>query len=223
MKTLCIFDLDGTLLDTLADLATACNLALRQLGLPEHPRDAYPLFVGKGMRALVELIVPPGSPAALVDDCAARFAKHYRECWHEKSKPYPGVEELLKRLSAAGVGIAILSNKPHDFTLVCVRHFFPTLDFLRVFGLRDSYPRKPDPASAMELAAIAGLKPQDCFFIGDSAIDMATGTNAGMTTIGVTWGFRGAGGLKDSPARYLVATASDIYRLVAEEVDHRPD
>jgi len=217
METLCIFDLDGTLLDTLTDLATACNLALRQLGLPEHPEDAYRFFVGKGMRTLMEKIVPIDSPMALIDDCAKRFGKQYQQSWHEKSKPYPGVEELMTRLLAAGVGIAILSNKPHDFTLQCVRHFFPAADFLRVFGLRDGHPRKPDPASALELAAIAGLQPKNCFFIGDSVIDMTTGANAGMKTIGVTWGFRGLEGLKDSPARYLAETAADIYRLVLEE------
>ena len=217
MKTLCIFDLDGTLLDTLADLATACNLALRQLGLPEHPEDAYRYFVGKGMRALIENAVPPGSSMALVDDCTAGFGKHYQNCWHDKTKPYPGVEDLLTRFSAAGVGIAILSNKPHDFTLLCVQQFFPAVDFLRVFGLRDGYPRKPDPTSALELAAIAGLKAEDCFFVGDSAIDMATGANAGMTTIGVTWGFRGLEGLKGSPAGSCAETADDIYRLVVEK------
>ncbi|MDR0476397.1 MAG: HAD family hydrolase [Desulfobulbaceae bacterium] len=216
MKTLCVFDLDGTLLNTLADLATACNLALRQLGLPEHHEDAYRFFIGKGKRALIETIVPPGSPLALVDDCTARFAEHYQKCWCEKTRPYPGVENLLRRLLKAGVDVAILSNKPHDFTLLCVRHFFPELNFLRVFGLRDGRPRKPDPASSLELMAIAGRKPEDCFFIGDSAIDMATGANAGMKTIGVTWGFRGVDGLKGSPADHLVTSADDIYRLVIE-------
>jgi len=219
MKTLCIFDLDGTLLDTLADLATACNLALRQLGLPEHPEDAYRFFVGKGMRGLIEAVVPQGSPLPLIDRCAAHFAEQYQNCWHEKTKPYPGIESLLTRLLTAGAEVAILSNKPHEFTLLCARHFFPALNFLRVFGLRDGYPRKPDPKSALELAAIAGLKPEDCFFIGDSVIDMATGANAGMATIGVTWGFRGLDGLKDSPARYLASAAEDIYRLVIEEAD----
>jgi len=214
MRTLCIFDLDGTLLDTLADLAAACNRALAELGLPEHPENDYRFFIGKGMRALMETIVPPGSPVSLIDDCAARFAKHYQNNWRERTKPYPGVEELLARLAQAGVGMAVLSNKPHEFTLLCVRHFLPAADFLRVFGLRDGYPRKPDPASALELTQIAGLSPQDCFFIGDSAIDMATGDNAQMKTIGVTWGFRGLDGLKDSPARHLVDSADEIYRLV---------
>jgi len=217
MKTLCIFDLDGTLLDTLADLATACNLALAELGLPGHSEESYRFFVGKGMRGLIEKAVPPGSPVALADDCAARFARYYQDCWHEKTRPYPGVEGLLRRLDAAGAGLAILSNKPHEFTLLCVRHFFPAVDFLRVFGLRDGHARKPDPASALELAAIAGLSTQDCFFIGDSAIDIATGDNAGMNTIGVTWGFRGREGLKDSPAQHLVTTADEIYRLVVGE------
>jgi phosphoglycolate phosphatase len=110
--------------------------------------------------------------------------------------------------------MAVLSNKPHEFTLLCVRHFFPAADFLRVFGLRDGYPRKPDPASALELAQIAGLAPQDCFFIGDSSIDIATGHNAQMKTIGVAWGFRGLDGLKDSQARHIVMNAAEIYRLV---------
>jgi phosphoglycolate phosphatase len=221
MQTLCIFDLDGTLLDTLADLATACNHALTELGLPAPPEDDYRLFVGKGMRALMETIVPPGSPVSLVDDCAAHFARHYQNNWRERTKPYPGVEELLARLEQAGVAMAILSNKPHQFTLLCMRHFFPATAFLRVFGLRDGYPRKPDPTSALELAAIAGLAPQDCFFIGDSAIDIATGRNAQMKTIGVTWGFRGLDGLKDSQARHIVATADEIYRLVTENYTGR--
>ena len=216
MQTLCIFDLDGTLLDTLADLADACNRALTELGLPTHPENDYRFFVGKGMRGLIEAIVPPDSPPSLVDDCAARFARHYQNNWRERTKPYPGVMELLARLGKAGVGLAILSNKPHEFTLLCVRHFFPAVAFLRVFGLRDGYPRKPDPTSALELAGIAGLSPQNCFFIGDSAIDIATGHNAQMKTIGVTWGFRGREGLKDSPAWHLVDTADEIYRLALE-------
>ncbi|HBT96660.1 MAG TPA: HAD family hydrolase [Desulfobulbaceae bacterium] len=166
------------------------------------------------MRALIETAIPPGSSKVLADDCAARFVRHYQECWHEKTRPYPGVEELLARLVAAEVGVAILSNKPHQFTLLCVRHFFPAVNFLRVFGLRDGYARKPDPASALELAQIAGLAPQASFFIGDSAIDIATGDNAHMKTIGVTWGFRGREGLQNSPVRNLVDTADAIYPLV---------
>ncbi|MDR3088194.1 MAG: HAD family hydrolase [Desulfobulbaceae bacterium] len=217
MKQLCIFDLDGTLLDTLADLAVSCNSALAELSLPTHPLDAYRFFVGKGMRALVEAIVPPGSRTSVVDDCAERFTAHYQKNWRARTQAYPGIVEMLKRLAEADVGLAVLSNKPHEFTTLCVRHFFPAVDFLRVFGLRDGYRRKPEPTSALELAQLAGLAPEQCFFIGDSAIDIACGANAGMKTIGVTWGFRGLAGLKDSPTWRLASVPDQVYRLVTGE------
>lgn len=207
-----IFDLDGTLLDTLDDLASASNQVLAQCNRPQHPRDAYRYFVGDGLRTLMERILPPDVPQQEVEHCCSLFEQIYGQGWALRTKPYPGIEHMLAQLQQQGVRVAILSNKPHQFTTACVAHFFTNVDFSPVFGVREGVQKKPDPAGALEIARIHDTPPGNCLYIGDTSVDMRTGKSAGMYTIGVTWGFRPSQELIDNGADLIVSSPEEIVR-----------
>jgi phosphoglycolate phosphatase len=204
-----IFDLDGTLLDTLDDLADSANEALTTSGFPPHPPEAYRTFVGDGIVMLVKRIVPPES---CDEDTVGRVLGLYRAAygrrWNLRTKPYDGIPEALGALSLREIKLAVLSNKPHAFTELCIAHHLPGKSFAMVLGQRDHVPRKPDPAAALEIASALDVEPAEVLFIGDSAIDMDTAVAAGMRPVGVTWGFRpveelrrhGAATIIDHPA-----------------------
>jgi len=199
-----IFDLDGTLIDSLADLADAANRALEQLDFPPHDRDAYRFFVGDGLTVLVSRIVP-GSATEYQEQKIAELFKHYYERnWKETTRPYPGILKMLKWLASRSIELAVLSNKPDEFTQVYVNHFFPDIPFRIVYGQRPSIPKKPAPDAALEIAAALGCSPDQCLFVGDTHIDIGTGKAAGMTTMGVTWGFRGRAELEKSGADIII-------------------
>jgi len=210
-----IFDLDGTLLDTLDDLADSANEALAAAGFPTHPVEAYRTFVGDGMHVLVQRILPshvqndPAAATAVLD----LYKDAYARRWNLKSQPYQGIDDALRALSAAHIPIAILSNKAHHFTLQCVAHHLISHHFHPVLGQRDSVPRKPDPAAALEIAAALNLPPASIAFIGDTRTDMETATAAGMFPIGVTWGFRPASELEAFGARLLVSHPAELPAL----------
>jgi phosphoglycolate phosphatase len=206
-----LFDLDGTLLDTLADLADSTNRCLARLGLPGHPVEAYRYFVGDGLTNLALRTLPverrdPGTVEALKD----LFNRDYHEHWADRTRPYEGITGLLDALSALGRPMAILSNKPHAFTVEMVRHFFSAWKFAAVFGARDSHPRKPDPAAALEASAAMGLSPAQLLYAGDTGTDMETARNAGMFAVGVLWGFRPRAELLDSGAQALVSRPAEL-------------
>lgn len=186
-----IFDLDGTLLDTLDDLADAANETLDRHGFPLHQKDAYRYFVGNGLKVLVERMLPAEKRLeANILTCMETFNQVYQLNWDRKTRPYPGVEDMLQQLRQAGLQLSILSNKPHAFTQLCVQRFFASGVFDYIYGQRDGVPRKPDPAGAVELAALMELEPGQILYVGDTATDMMTGNSAGMMTVGVLWGFR---------------------------------
>jgi phosphoglycolate phosphatase len=206
-----IFDLDGTLIDSLADLAEGVNRMLDDHGYPRQPLESFPLYIGDGVKALVEKALPAESLAH--EDLEARVAdyqRHYADTWNQQTKPYTGIMELLKALRSRGGKIGVLSNKPHAFTLLCCKHFFPDFKFDAVFGAREEVPRKPDPAGALEIASLFGVEPKDCAFVGDSGIDMQTAVNAGMLPIGVSWGFRSVAELRECGALVIVSQAGEI-------------
>ncbi|SHO45382.1 HAD family hydrolase [Desulfopila aestuarii] len=209
-KKTVIFDLDGTLLDTLEDLAYAGNAVLAECGFPQHPVDKYKYFVGDGMRVLMERIAPSTCTPEKIDQCCTIFNRIYGECWHRRTTLYPGIENMLKRLREKGVRLAILSNKPHQFTTVCVDRFFPGQRFDLVFGQRENVKKKPDPAGAFEIAAKLDVQPADCVYVGDTAVDMQTGKSAGMFTIGVLWGFRTFDELRENNADLIVDHPMEI-------------
>lgn len=209
-EKLYIFDLDGTLLDTLADIADAANRSLAQLGLPIHPQIAYNHFVGDGMQTLVQRILPEGVAPAMIARCVELFQQEYSQCWHSSTKAYDGIPAMLADMAQAKIPMAILSNKPHHFTEICAARFFPDQPFSLVFGHRPGKAKKPDPASALEIAATLGFSPASSVFVGDTAIDIQTGKAAGMFTIGATWGFRGRAELEANQADLIVTKPEEI-------------
>jgi phosphoglycolate phosphatase len=206
-----IFDLDGTLLDTLEDLADAANTTLSHFGFPVHEVDAYRYFVGEGLKTLMQRIVPKQKAdeksLALYME---KFARIYRTTWNKRSAPYQGIPEMIAALSHAGLKLAVLSNKPHPFTKICVETFFPDNPFLYVYGQREGVPKKPDPAGAIELAAKMGLQTSQVIYVGDTATDMKTGNGAGMKCIGVEWGFRDRAELKKNDAWKIAVTPAEV-------------
>ena len=206
-----LFDLDGTLLDTLEDLAGSTNRCLAHLGLPVHPVDAYRHFVGDGLANLALRTLPADHrDPATVESLKQLFNREYHEHWADKTHPYEGIAGLLDALSARGIPMAILSNKPHAFTAAMVEHFFRSWRFAAVFGARDSHPRKPDPAAALEICTEMGLAPERLLYAGDTRTDMQTARNSGMFAVGVLWGFRSRAELVESGAQALVASPAEL-------------
>ncbi len=186
------FDLDGTLLDSLTDLGEAVNRMLAELGFPGHAQEAYREYIGEGARRLVEQALPKAvrADAELVERALELYQLHYAKCWHERTRVYPGMLELLADLASAGVPLGVISNKPDAFTRLCVGHFFPDTPFAVVLGQRTGVPRKPDAAAAHEAAGRLGLTAGECVYVGDSGVDMRFAQEAGMRGVGVAWGFR---------------------------------
>lgn len=191
MKRLIIFDLDGTLLNTIADLAQATNQALAQLHYPTHPTDAYRYFVGNGINKLFERALPEGERTPEnVQRVRALFVPYYNQHNADLSRPYDGIPELLHRLQDEGFMLAVASNKYQEATQALVRHYFPDIRFASVFGQRESVPSKPHPQIVHDTLAMCGMTVEETLYVGDSCVDMETGKNVGATTIGVSWGFR---------------------------------
>ncbi len=211
-----VFDLDGTLIDSLGDIADSMNLMLASHGYPLHSPEAYRTFVGDGILMLIKRALPAGLSEAEYLAQKDEYAAIYRQNLQHKTKPYPGIPELLRRLEAAGLRLAVVSNKPHDATGHLVRSCFPEIRFAAVLGQRDGVPRKPDPAGPLEAAQAMGLEPARIAYVGDSGVDMHTARNAGMTPCGVLWGFRGADELRESGAAALCADPEALYRAITE-------
>jgi phosphoglycolate phosphatase len=186
-----IFDLDGTLLDTLADIAETANAVLAHHGFPIHNLDEYKVFVGDGLQVLIQKIVPKGTEANIQEDCRRLFLRFYAEAWSKNSRPYDGITEMLGILSEMGISMAVLSNKPDTFTKLFVAKYFPGNLFNPVYGQREGFAKKPDPAVALSIAESLGQQPRDILFVGDTGIDIRTGKASGMGTAAVSWGFRG--------------------------------
>ena len=214
MPSAAIFDLDGTLLDTLEDLADSANEALELGGFPTHPVDSYRTFVGDGMAVLIERILPVNErkPSAIQLVMKAYRAAYDRR-WKSKSCPYPGIGELLTDLRARGIPLAVLSNKPQAYTEIVMAHFLGHHRFELILGQREEVPRKPHPAGAHEIALQLGLATSEIIFIGDTATDMDTATAAGMVPVGVLWGFRPEAELLAHGARFLAREPHEIAGL----------
>jgi phosphoglycolate phosphatase len=218
-----IFDLDGTLLDTLEDIAAAANSALREEGFPEHPLDAYRRFVGNGVAILMQRALPESNlQPEQIERCAERFRDVYRDHWNLRTQLYPGINELLSELRARHLQLGVLSNKPHEFTLQCVTTYFPTDWFTCVFGQREGIPHKPDPAGVHEILDHMQVAPEHCLFVGDSAVDMQTARGAGLTAIGVSWGFRSRDELLEHGAARIIDHPHELLALVGARNDLPP-
>lgn len=207
-----IFDLDGTLVNSLADLAGAANYVLAEAGYPVHPVEAYRYFVGNGLATLLRRALPAEQPATeeAYAELLERVRQRYDTHWHDKTLPYPGMTELLAELSRRRLPFMVLSNKPDPWAGPCVRYFFPQARFTAVRGALPGVPHKPNPQAALELAAQAGFAPEQVAFVGDSNVDMHTAVNAGMPGFGATWGFRERKELLTSGARALLEQPNDL-------------
>lgn len=212
---LVIFDLDGTLLDTIGDLAVACNAMLALRGLPQHSYEEYCHFVGNGILRLVERALPevlrtPENVAA----ARADFVKYYIDHIDCHTKPYAGIPELLAELTRRGVRMAVASNKFQEGTSKLIARFFPGVEFVAVFGQRPDVPLKPDPAVVDEILARARTPKERVLYVGDSGVDMQTARAAGVRSAGVTWGFRDREELQAAGACYLVDRPEQLIALL---------
>jgi phosphoglycolate phosphatase len=211
-----LFDLDGTLLDTLDDLATAANRVLASMELPVHPVDAYRYFVGDGLRSLMERVLPEtGRSPAKVDEAVAAFQTTYAKNWDEHTIPYPGIAEMLDRLTTKGLKLSILSNKPDVFTQLCVQRLLPQWTFDPLLGQRPGVPKKPHPTAALEIARLLALRPNEILYVGDTATDMQTARTAGMDSVGVLWGFRTATELREAGATHLITHPDKLLPIIS--------
>lgn len=206
-----LFDLDGTLLDTLADLADSMNAVLASFQYPSHPRESYKYFVGDGVEALAKRVLPPNqvSPEK-IKVCVERMLSEYKRRWAAKTSLYPGVPALLTGLRAKGLNLAILSNKPHEFTLKTVEHFLGQWHFACIRGASSELAKKPDPGGALAIADALRTAPEDFLYLGDTDTDMKTAGAAGMHAVGVLWGFRSAEELRLSGAKILLAHPPEL-------------
>ena len=214
MKQLVIFDLDGTLLDTVADLAAATNQALEQCGFPTHPVEAYYKFVGNGINKLFARALPAeSSNEENILRIRSLFVPYYNEHNADCSRPYPGVTNLLLQLQSRGVLLAVASNKYHEATLKLVRHFFPEIDFAAIYGQREEVPIKPAPDIVYDILRDTGISKEQTLYVGDSGVDMQTARNADVESVGVTWGFRSIEELLENGASHTVHKAEEILRI----------
>ncbi len=209
-----LFDLDGTLLDTLDDLADSMNAALTRVGAPPHPVADYRYFVGDGVLTLCHRVLPADRrDETTIKAAAAAMRDEYGARWAAKTRPYPGIPELLDALTSRGVAMAVLSNKNNDFTKLCVEKLLGRWKFDAVQGLDETVHKKPDPSGALSVARRLKLAPADFLYLGDTNTDMKTAVAAGMFPVGALWGFRTAEELTAHGAKVLIAKPMDLLSL----------
>ena len=210
-----IFDLDGTMLNTIDDLANAMNFVLEQHHYPVHTVEKYKYFVGNGMDILTRRALPPTcKDESIVALCLDEFQTRYGETWHNLTKPYPGIAELLDSLKALGIKMSILSNKNDQFTQVMIDYYFGLDRFEYVYGVRAGVPKKPDPTAALDIARFSKLAPSEFLYLGDSGVDMQTANSAGMYALGAAWGFRDINEMTEYGVKKLIHDPMEIVELI---------
>jgi len=210
-----VFDLDGTLLDTLADIAHSANRVLESHGYPVQPVDDYRQFVGEGVVMLFRRALPAGErDPEVVTQCVEAFREDYGRNWNVETRPYEGIPELLDALTARGVKMAVLSNKPDWHTRCCVDEYLSDWRFEAVLGQREGVPRKPDPAAAREIAELMEVPAERTLYLGDTATDMQTALAAAMYPVGVAWGFRPVEELRLGGAEIIIQRPMELVGIV---------
>ena len=206
MKTRAVlFDLDGTLLDTLADLADSMNQALAHLGYPQHPQEYFKTAVGDGVYLLAERVLPPDDRRPdKVHALVQEMQKIYSKGWMKKTQPYAGIHELITELQSRAIRLAVLSNKPDEKTRTCIKHYFTTDAFDLVMGASAQFPLKPDSAAVEHILRMLDIPKDEWLYLGDTNTDMLTAQNAGLKAVGVTWGFRSREELLASGANIII-------------------
>ncbi len=206
-----IFDLDGTLIDSIADIADCANSVLTKHGFPAVPLERFKALVGDGFANLTRKLIPPAQQSPqLIEQFVSEYRDLYRTRWNLKTVPYTGIHELLQSLQDQGFILSVLSNKRDDFTKMCASHFFPQIRFVDVRGERPGTPIKPAPDAALSIAQGCGVSPGECVFVGDSEIDIETGKRAGMMVVGVLWGFRPRPILEAAGANRLISDPAEL-------------
>ncbi len=218
MYKLCVFDLDGTLVDTIADIAYAANYALTQMGYPTCPTDSYRQKIGNGMRMICKRAMPhqESENEEKLDEMVARYNEYY--CAHccDRSMPYKGIVELVARLKEAGILCAVISNKPHPQTQIVLQTLFEKGDFVYVEGQSARFPKKPDPTVLQDCMRKLECAPEQTIYVGDSNVDVVFAHNAGVACVGASWGFRGREELEQAGADFIANVADDIYQFVIQ-------
>ncbi|MBR4844610.1 MAG: HAD family hydrolase [Alistipes sp.] len=216
MKKLVIFDLDGTLLNTIGDLADAVDYVMRSRNLPEHTNAEYRQMVGGGIKRLVERALPEelAKNEQYVEECVTQFRRYYVDNIDRHTIPYEGMPELLRKLQSMGIKLAVASNKFQHGTDRLVAKFFGDIDFVAVEGNREGAPLKPDPEIVNNILRIAGINREECVMVGDSSIDIRTAKAANIDSIGVSWGFRFAEELYDAGATIVATTMEELERAL---------
>lgn len=215
MKKLVIFDLDGTLLNTIYDLAQSTNFALTENGFPTHEVAEYNYFVGNGINKLFERALPEGKRTeANIAHIREKFLIHYDQHNADKSRPYEGIPELLESLDKRGILLAVASNKYQAATEKLVAHFFPQIHFAAIFGQREGVPTKPNPQIVEDILGITNIGINETLYVGDSGVDMQTALNSKVEACGVTWGFRPIEELEQFHPAHIVHTPEEILKLI---------
>ena len=215
MKKLVIFDLDGTLLDTIADLAESANYALKQLGYPTHDVETIRTFVGNGINKLLERALPSHEQTEEnVIRMRSHFVPYYDVHNADLSSPYPGIVNLLEDLQAKGIQIAVASNKYQAATVKLVKQYFPNIDFVEILGQREGINVKPDPTIVFDILKKAKVSFEETLYVGDSGVDMQTAINAGVDAVGVTWGFRPRAELESFQPMGLIDKAEELLGFI---------
>jgi phosphoglycolate phosphatase len=209
-----LFDLDGTLLNTLDDIADCANKALLANGFPVHDVEAYKYFVGNGVAVLIRKITPDAASPDEMEKVKKTYADLYAGHATDKTKPYSGIPELLVALRERGIKSAVVSNKPDPSTRQTAEHFFGSAAFDFVTGNRPGMPLKPDPAIVRLATESIGIPPDRCLYVGDTGTDMATAKNSGCVAVGVTWGFREKNELLESGAGFLIDSPEELLTLL---------
>ena len=210
-----IFDLDGTLLDTLADIAEAVNRVLEAWGHPTHGPDAYRYFVGDGSEMLVTRALPEDQRSdEAVQQALKAFKAHYRKNWDRRTRPFDGVPQLLDALVRQGIRLAVCSNKPHEFSVLCVEKLLQPWRFDQIVGQSPRFAKKPAPDMALAIAERVGIRPGETLFVGDSGVDMRTAVAAGMVPVGAAWGFRTEAELMENGCRFVVRHPLEVLKLI---------
>lgn len=211
-----IFDMDGTLLNTINDIGEAVNRVLAANSLPLHQLADYRFFVGEGAKQLIEYALPEGvKDEAFILACLDQFFKEYDKTWNQQTQLYPAIASMLDRLEALSIRKSILSNKPDRFTKTCAAHYLKNWTFESIVGYSELHPKKPDPAGALQISSELGIRPAEIMFVGDTKIDMQTARNSGMTPVGVLWGFRSRQELVENGAEHLLEHPHDLFFLIS--------
>jgi phosphoglycolate phosphatase len=219
MKPCLVFDLDGTLVDSLPGIAASLNRTLAAHGLPGHSELMVRSFVGDGLRNLIVRAAPQGADPDLIESLLTLYRKDYSLSWRDGTRVYEGIHHMLAELQTSGFPLAVLSNKVHDFTVEMVKSMFPNIHFTRILGQREGIPHKPDPEGALQIATALGLDIGQCVMIGDSTIDMETARNAGMRGIAVAWGYHDRKRLLESGADEIIENPAELAALVTPMLD----